>query len=224
MSSNHQGHVTEQHRSECVCACSSRKPCLFCKWRRCYRGGMCSHCGLCVCVCAHAFMRCLWMHVCVCVCVCVWVPVQCVFMVLMHAAAEHRGVALLSVTWKSVRELRVQLDTFLTWGEKKRRDRYIDFLCWQWFSHRNNMCAEVSVGVCVLVSCPTVFVSSLLGAHSESQSFASQPCQLWFSLISSRVFHAPQGRVLHVPAGEGRSWWDCVDAWVCVCECVSVCV
>lgn len=63
------------------------------------------------CMCRH-------MHLCVCVCV----SDRCVLVVLMHAVAEHWGVALLSVTWKHVRELSVLLDTAWTWGNKKRRD------------------------------------------------------------------------------------------------------
>lgn len=52
------------------------------------------------------FICCLWSHVCIWASawMCVYV---CVLRVLMRAAAERRGVAFLSVTWKCVRELSV---------------------------------------------------------------------------------------------------------------------
>lgn len=135
MNSVHQQHspVTLKDKFESVCACSSRKPCLFCKWRRYYRGGMCSRCGLCVPV-----------DGLVCVCL-------CVFMLLMCAVAEHRGVALLSVTPKSVREWP---NAFLTWG-KRRKKRQTDRLFYADTDfHIATTCVLKSVMACVCLLPP----------------------------------------------------------------------
>lgn len=150
------------------------------------------------CVYAHAF---------------VWVPDWCVLMVLMHAEAEHWGVALLSVTWKSSVCCLIHSEPE---AKKEGIDRFFVLTVVFIFLLEFTNIASTWWRVCACVS--PVWVSSLLGVHSESQSFGSHACQLLFSPLFSSVFHALRGWVLHVPAGEGWSWCDrvysCASVWV----------
>lgn len=113
-------------------------------------------------------------------------------------------------------KLSVLLDTFWTWGKKEGIDRFFVLTVVFIFLLEFTNIASTWWRVCACVS--PVWVSSLLGVHSESQSFGSHACQLLFSPLFSSVFHALRGWVLHVPAGEGWSWCDrvysCASVWV----------
>lgn len=82
------------------------------------------------------------------------------------------------------------------------------------------MCAEVIVGMCVLVS-PTYGVFALLGVNSESQSFASPGCQLLIPVLYIPVSFMPHEdecyMYLQEWAGAVGIVYMCVHVPVCVC-------